>query len=111
MHNESISQLIPVHACDYEVNEGIVTALYRKESRSFIDKILFSKLNKTPYKIDFDEIGSFVWQQIDGVRSVNEITNICENHFAKGLEQAGDRIELFVKELARTKLITLYKKR
>jgi hypothetical protein len=111
MVDEDISQLIPFHNCKYEINEGLVTALFKQESRSFLDKLLFSKVNKVPSKIDFDEIGSFVWLQIDGKNNVEEITKKSLIHFGEEINPANERVELFIKELMRTKLITLYKKR
>lgn len=111
MADESIAQFIPLHACEFEVNEGIVTALFKKESKSFLDKILFRKINKVPSKIDFDEIGSFVWQQIDGIKTVEELTETSKKYFGAKIEPASERIEMFIRELAGTKLITLYKKR
>jgi hypothetical protein len=111
MSDENISQLIPIHACEFNINEGLVTALFIKESKSFLDKILFSKINRVPSKIDFDEIGSFVWQQINGQNSVSEISKISQKHFGERIEPVQERVETFIRQLAGTKLINLYKKR
>lgn len=111
MSDENISQLIPLITCEFEIKEGLVTALYKKESKSFIDRILFSKINRVPSKIDFDEIGSFVWLQINGYKSVTEIVETSQKHFGEKIEPANERVEAFITQLARTKLINLYKKR
>lgn len=109
MQDKDFLDMIPVRQCEHEYNEGLTTVLYIKKP-SFIEKIFFrNQLNK-PYKIDLDEIGSYVWGQINGVLNITEITNITKQHFGEKVEPAEERVVKFIKQMHSTKLVMLYKK-
>ena len=110
MLKEKLKGLYPVKACEFEVNDGLVVVSYKNTKPSFIEKIFFKKIIAKPYKIDFDEIGSFIWLNCDGKINVNQLTNISKNHFGDKIEPAEERVEKFVEMLYKNKLITLYEK-
>lgn len=111
MDNEKVLQLIPVRICEHEEKNGVLTVLFDSKSTSFLDRVFFSKLSKKPSKIDLDEIGSFIWNQIDGKTSVMEIMAIAREKFENKIEPAEERVAEFFRQMAVTKLIGLYEKK
>ena len=102
--------VVPIRNCEYELNNKLVTVLFKKEKPSLMEKLIFRNRIDKPYKIDLDEIGSFVWELCDGSKNVEEITKLTKNHFEENIENVEARVELFVKQLHRNKLILLYEK-
>ena len=109
MKDENYLDLIPVRQCEYEENNDIVTVLFFKKP-TIVEKIFFKKMTNKPYKIDLDEIGSFIWGQINAVLNVSQIIDITEEHFGEKVEPAEDRVIQFLKQMHSTKLIMLYEK-
>ncbi len=101
--------MIPVRQCEHELNDDVVTVLYHKKP-TIIEKIFFRWMVNKPYKIDLDEIGSFIWGKINGVLNVDEIIDITKEHFGEKVEPAEDRVIQFIKQMHQTKLIMLYEK-
>lgn len=104
-------EVYPVRNCKYEKNDNIVTVLYKKEKLTFIEKTFFKKQSAKPHKIDLDEIGSFIWLAIDGKKNVGEITKIASKHFGDKIEPANERTELFINQMHKNKLVSLFKKK
>lgn len=109
MKDEEYPEMVPVRECEHEVNENITTVLFIKKP-SIIEKIFFRNQVNKPYKIDLDEIGSFIWGQINGVLNIREITDISKKHFGDKIEPAEERVLKFFKQMHSTKLIMLYRK-
>ena len=108
---KNLEKVYPFRICEHEINDELVTVLYKKEKLTFIEKTFFKKDSLKPYKIDLDEIGSFIWHQCDGTKSVGEITEIANNHFNEKIEPAKERVELFINQMNKNKLIRLYEKK
>jgi hypothetical protein len=109
MSDEEYLELIPKRICEDELNDGIVTVLYFKKP-TFIEKLFFRKTLNKPYKIDLDEIGSFIWGKINASLNVEEIVKLAKAHFEEKIEPAEDRVVQFMKQMHSTKLIMLYEK-
>ncbi len=109
MTDEEYIKLVPKRICEDEINEGITTVLYIKKP-TFIEKIFFRKLLNKPYKIDLDEIGSFIWGEINASNNIEEITKLVKEHFGEKIEPAENRVIQFVKQMHSTKLIMLFEK-
>lgn len=108
---KNIEKIYPFRICEYEINDEMVTVLYKKEKLTFIEKTFFRNNSIKPYKIDLDEIGSFIWHLCDGSKNVGEITEIAKDHFKDKIQPAHERVELFVKQMNKNKLIRLYEKK
>lgn len=108
---KDFKELYPFQSCESETNNELITLLYRKKKPTFIEKIFFKKYINKIYKVDLDEIGSYVWQQIDGKNSVGDIINKLENKFGKELVQAEQRVILFIQQLYKNKFIQLFQRR
>jgi len=109
MKNEEYIKLIPKRICEHEVKNEIVTVSYFKKS-TFIEKIFFQKLVNKPYKIDLDEIGSFIWEQINASLNIEEIVKLAKEKFGEQIEPAENRVIQFMKQMHSTKLIMLFEK-
>ncbi len=108
---EDIGEIIPKQSCNYEENEeGLVTVLYIEENPSFIERTFFKKFLKKPHRVDLDEIGSFIWKNIDGKLTVDEITKLSEEHFGEKIAPAKERVQLFMNRMFYSKLIKLFRK-
>ena len=78
---KNMEKIYPFRSCEHEINNDLVTVLYKKEKLTFIEKTFFKKESSKPHKIDLDEIGSFIWHLCDGEKNVGEITDIAKTHF------------------------------
>ena len=105
------SAVYPVRNCKHELNENLVTVLYKKEKLTFIEKTFFKKQSAKPHKIDLDEIGSFIWLTIDGKKNVGEIAKIANEHFGEKIEPANERTELFINQMHKNKFVSLFEKK
>ena len=52
-------------------------------------------------RVHLDALGSFVWQRIDGVRSVHELAGLVEERFAEEAHPLYERLAVFMKQLER----------
>lgn len=107
---EGIMKAYPVRACEYKKENDLVVVFVKKQNPNFLDKKIFKKYFKKPHKIDLDEIGSFVWELCDGNLSVEEIAAKAREKFSNKVEPAEKRVELFVRQMTKTKLINLFTK-
>lgn len=108
--NDEILDVFPVQAVDFEEKDGIITVFFINSKPNFFEKMLFKKQINKPKKIDLDDIGSFIWNNCNGNRQVREIIELAKDHFGESLENAEDRVVIFMKQLNRTRLINLFKK-
>ncbi len=92
-------QLIPVADCQHEwVEDKIVLLIPR--AKNPILKFFVSFLNSKPYfRLKLDEVGSFVWQQIDGHRTIDAICRALEQEFNNRVDPADERTVEFFKRL------------
>lgn len=112
MEDNILKELYPIRNCEFEKNEnGLVVVFYKNPKPSFIEKIFFKKLINKPYKIDLDEIGSYIYEICDGKFNTNEIVQKCKEHFGEKVEPVEERVIKFIEMLNKNKLITLYEKR
>ena len=93
------------------MHDSMITVNYKKEKLTFIEKLFFKKQSAKPHKIDLDEIGSFIWLLCDGEKNVDEITKLAKHHFLDKIEPAKDRVELFINQMHKNKLVSLYEKK
>ena len=107
MTDEEYLKLIPKRICEDETNDGMVTVSFIKKP-SFIEKIFFRSLINKPHKIDLDEIGSFIWREINASKNIDEIIFFAKEHFGEKIEPAENRVVQFIKQMHSSKLIMLY---
>ena len=61
--------------------------------------------------IALDEYGSFVWQQMDGVRNVYEISKLVSEQFGEKAEPVVERLVKYIQILYQNKFIGYVKKK
>jgi len=109
VNDDEYIKLVPKRICEDEINDGVTTVLFFKKP-TFIEKIFFRKLINKPYKIDLDEIGSFIWRKINASNNIEEITKLANEHFGEKIEPTEDRVIQFMKQMHSNKLIMLFEK-
>lgn len=70
------------------------------ENRGFFN-FLMQKLLKKPRfsQVHLDEIGSFVWQKIDGKRTVKQIADLLGEHFGNAVNPLYPRCATYISML------------
>lgn len=99
--NENFLDLIPVKSEKFRheiAPDGKVTVFV--ENKGFFNFIA-QKIFKKPRvsQVHLEEFGSFIWQQIDGKKSVKEIADLLHAQFGKKAEPLYPRISLYFKTL------------
>ena len=96
VQDKQILEAYPIRNCEHELNDGLVTVLFVKKKLNIIERTFFKKISSKPYKIDLDEIGSYIWHLCDGKNSVDSIITIARDHFEEKIEPAEERIVKFI---------------
>ncbi len=102
-------KLIPLRNKNFEKKgNGRVVIIHPKfNSKPFT---YFLKYMKKPnFRIELDEYGSFIWENCDGEKSVEEIVKLLRENFGEDVEPADERVAIFFMELYRSGFIK-YKK-
>ncbi len=98
---------IPAHSSNHpwEVNkQGLVEIqVTNKGFYNWIAQKLFHKPRVS--RISLEEFGSFIWQQIDGKKSIYEIGLLVREHFGEKAEPVFERLAGYFRTLERTKYI------
>lgn len=99
--------LVPVCNPEYEWEEdaeGIVTV--HVKNKGFYNWLAQKMFRRPPVsRIALDEYGSFVWRQMDGARSVYEISGLLSARFGKEAEPVIERLVAYIRILDRNKFI------
>ena len=103
--------LYPIRQMEYEDNDGLVTVLFVNPNPSFIERKFFKKHIHKPYKVELDELGTFVWQLCNGKYNVAEIIQKFEHQFQENEKQANQRVIKFIQQMSKNKLIKLFEKK
>lgn len=89
-------------------DEGIVTVeVTHRGIAAKVAQAAFNRPKKSSIKMD--TFGSFIWQQIDGVKNIYEIGQEVKARFGKDAEPLYERLVTFFRILAENKYIA-YKK-
>lgn len=76
------------------------------EHKGIADRLVQVLLKKTRYSdIELDDLGSFVWQKLDGETSVYEIGQMVKEKFGDKAEPLYERLGNYIKILHENKFI------
>ena len=90
--------VLPEHIPFTVDDNGIVTLAV--ENKGFFNRAAQLLLNKPKVSyIHLDEHGSFVWQCIDGVKSITELGKDVDAHFGEAAQPLYERLAMFFKVL------------
>lgn len=103
LKNLNYLEATPIRKCDFNKNEeGIITLIVPKFKNERFNKWFFHHRRRY-FRISLDEVGSVVWQQIDGHTRVLDICN-------KSVDILGDKIQPVEQRVTKF-LTTLYEAR
>lgn len=106
--------LIPVRAVkEFTETDGRITLLIPKFKHPFFQKFFIPKRKSPHFRIHLDELGSKVWQQIDGKQNVELICSKLPksiNSESPPNDQLENRVTNFLTELYKSRFITFDKK-
>ena len=94
-------ELIPKRsaAVSFDTDESGIVCIHR-ENKGILCRLTQLLLRKPKVShIHLDELGSFVWLQIDGVRTVGEIAPAFEERFGERVHPTSERLCQFVSTL------------
>jgi hypothetical protein len=99
-------EVTPIRKCDFNTNEmGGVTLIVPKFKNEKFNK-WFLNHRKRFFRISLDEVGSVVWQQIDGHCKVYEICNKSTEILGEKVQPVDQRITKFLTMLYDARYIT-----
>ncbi len=82
----------------YVAADGIVTIL--QENTGAMNRIMQKLIHKPRIsQIHLEKLGSYIWQQIDGERSVYDIGQLVKAEFGDEAEPLYERLSVYVKML------------
>lgn len=87
-------------------DDGIVQIIVERNSlfERIVRKLFFTPEN---YKVDLDKIGSFIWLQIDGSKTVYHIAELLKIEFGEDIEPLYKRLLQYINILKNNKFIEL----
>lgn len=103
----NLLDLIPEKNIKWEKNkQDLIVLLKPKFQNRFFVKHFLHRLKHPYYRINLDDMGSFIWELFNGVRNVEEIAKIFHDKFGKKAEPLYDRIAVFFQNLEKNHFIT-----
>ena len=93
-------ELTPHRRCEFDVDaEQIVTVRIPRFRKAWMLHF-FVPRRKSPYiHTTLDRVGSFVWMQCDGARTVEDIADRMREEFGEDIEPVYERLKLFFRQL------------
>ncbi len=99
-------RLRPRWAVQWESDaDGNVVLLKPKIQNQWLAKHLAPRLRNPVYRVHLDAVGSEVWKQCDGSRTVAEIVEHMKATFGEDVEPVFERLTLFLAQLYRGRFI------
>jgi len=86
-------------------DDGLVTILGPRFKSGLFKKLISSRLKDPYFKIKLDEIGTAVWENIDGERDIGEIANLLREKFGEKIEPCHERLSMFFTQLEMSRYI------
>lgn len=97
---------VPIRCVDCEcADDGRWTLLRPKFVRGFLARWVQPRLATPFYRVHLDEIGSCVWNLVNGARTVGEIAGEVDRRFGPRCNPAHERVALFLRELEKGSMI------
>ena len=105
-----LGSLIPKRIAEFERDENNNIVLLKPKFRNrVLAKIILPRMKQPNFRIRLDEIGSFVWERIDGKVTVADIAEEMLSKFGEKIEPISERLNLFINQLTKGGFIALYK--
>ena len=102
----NLLELIPERIVGSETGEdGIVTVHAPRFHSRILKRLIEPRLKRPHMMIRLDEIGTAVWEQIDGSRNVAAIGEMMRERFGERIEPCHDRLAMFFTQLELSRFI------
>lgn len=102
----NLLELMPVRTVDWiKDEEGKIILLKPKYKSPFLKKHLLPRMKKPNFKVNLDEIGSYLWILIDGEKNVDQIAHLFKKQFGERVEPLYDRLSKFLMNLEKNHFI------
>jgi hypothetical protein len=102
-----VSACCPEQAVGSEPDGELVVVLRPRFMRGPLAWWLQPRLPRPYFKVHLDAVGTFVWKRCDGRTTVAEIARAMQERFGDDFEQAEERLQRFLFELERGKMIRM----
>ncbi len=100
--------IVPDRNVDWkETEDGKIDLIKPKYSNIHIRHLVDRLMKEPHYTVHLDEVGSFIWHQIDGQRTVEIIGREMQQNFGERIEPVFDRLAQFIHSLHSGKFILL----
>ena len=101
-------KLVPKRNVAWEHDENDKVALLQPKFRnSILVKYVLPRMKHPNFRIKLDDVGSWVWDQIDEKSTVEEIGKRLKAVHGEKIEPVWERLQLFLNALAKSGFITL----
>ncbi len=108
-HQAQWSNIVVERKVGWEDGQNDMAVLLIPKFRKWpLAKWLQPRLKKPHIRVKLDEIGSFVWKQLDGRKTFALIAQAMREHFGEKAEPAEDRLKKFLLTLRNNKFVELY---
>ncbi|HEY3356520.1 MAG TPA: PqqD family protein [Polyangia bacterium] len=87
--------------------EGRVVLLRPRFKSGPLARWVQPRLRRPYYRIHLDDIGTFVWDHIDGATTVGAIADGARAEFGERIEPVYERLHLFLQQLEQGKMIKI----
>lgn len=105
--DKNLLTLVPNRIREFEMEGEKVVVLLPRFSSGWASRHIQPRLKKPTMKVKLDEIGTMVWQLIDGRRTVMEITEKVGEHFGERVTPPHERVGMFVTMMKNEGMIAL----
>jgi hypothetical protein len=105
--NRNLLEIIPVKNIEWGTypDSGLVFLKQPKFRSVLLKKYLLHRLPDQFYRVNLDDIGSFIWHEIDGEQNVSGIAVAVEREFGTRVDPVHQRLGTFIRSLKRSRFI------
>ncbi|MFC2088332.1 PqqD family protein [Calditrichota bacterium] len=110
--NQNFLNFIPLTSFNWYVSEETKKVIIQrpKFDNPLLKKYIVPFFKKPFFEVKLDEFGSFVWQKIDGQKTIYEIANELKNQYGQKVDPVYDRVSRFIKHLRQQRMVDYKKK-
>lgn len=99
--------LTPIRNYAHEVeSNGLVSVLVPKFDIKFLDRVISKFIRSRFFKAKLDEFGTEAWLEMDGLKSVQIISEHLYQKFGDKINPVNERLTKFLSELYKYNFIT-----
>lgn len=102
-----VTHCCPEQAVGWEPAGELVVVLRPRFMSGPLAWWLQPRLRRPHFKVRLDAVGTFVWSRCDGKTTVGQLVAAMQQHFGESFEQTEQRLQRFLFELERGKMIRM----